>query len=538
MSKQPRRSVLAWVGQQIDSVLKAVHPEAAARRLEARAAVTAAETVMTYYSGASKDRMESGRWLASGISPDGAIEEDRVDLLKRAEELYRDDSIGGLIDHDLEHVIGTGFTIQAKAKVMAGITEEAAKQFNEEIEFLWDVWSKHVDVTGRQSLWRQSRLAWRTLRYAGETVTILSDTSGDESPVPLTIEVIDPQRLETPPEEAGNVLVRQGVKFDRSGRIVGYYIRKAHPEDPKDTRVGYDELPPERVIHLFDPHFCAQTRGVTWFARVLRDIRDAKDLQAALLMAAQVEACFAGFRKRKHGSPTLNSTLAATGTENGRRIEDIRPGTITDIGADDEIQFSTPTKGNAVGTLQELAYRRIAAGLNVPYAFLTGDWQGVSHAGGRLILHGAKMTTQSAQKMFAEGWIDPIWRAFCDECVMLGKVTLSPREYLRQPYAWRNHKTTAQAWGYAVNPKEEVQADIMAIEGHLKTHEQAIGERGGDFEDVIAQREREVQQIDDAGLQQVASTRGGGSPADEAAKSDEGKGEGAKTDPETPESDQ
>jgi lambda family phage portal protein len=531
MSNQPRRSALAWLGQQIDTVAKHLSPEWAARRLEARAAVTAAETVMTYYSGASHDRMESGRWLASGISPDGAIEEDRVDVLKRAEELYRDDSIGGLVDLDLEHVIGTGFTIQAKAKVMNGITEEAAKQFNNDIEFIWDVWSKHVDVTGRQSLWRQSRLAWRNLRFAGETVTILSDTSRDESPVPLTIEVIDPQRLETPPEESGNPLVRQGVKFDPSGRIVGYYIRKAHPDDPKDTRYGYDELPPERVIHLFDPQFCAQTRGMSWFTRVLGDIRDAKDLQAALLMAAQVEACFAAFRKRKNTSPSLSSARAATAIENGRRIEDIRPGTITDISSDEDMQFAIPTKGNSVGTLQDLAYRRIAAGLNIPYELLMRDWRGVSHAGGRLVLHGAKLTTQAAQKLFAEGWIDPIWKAFCDEAVMLGKVSVSPREYLRQPYAWRHHHTTPPAWGYAINPKEEVEADIMAIEGHLKTHERAIGERGGDFEDVIAQRKREVQAIDDADLQQVASSRGGGSPAEAAAKEDAGKGEGAKTDP-------
>lgn len=533
---QPRRRTtwLSRCGVALDAVAKALSPEWGVRRMRARAALAAAEVVMHYHSGAANDRNESHRWLGSRIAPDAALTEDRLKLLDRSEELYRDDSLGGAVDLDVEHVVGTGFMLQAKPKAMADVTPAAADQFSEEMEFLWDLWRKGADVTGRVSLWRLSRLAWRSIRYAGETLTVLSDVPRDDSPLPLCIEVIDPKRLETPPERAGDMRVRNGVEFDAAGRIIKYFIRREHPDDPRNTDLTYDELPPERVIHLFEPWFCDQSRGYGWFARGLRDIKDAKDLQAALVMAAQIEACFAAFRQRKGGNPQLRASRAATTTENGRQIEDIIPGSVTYLDQDEQMFFANPTKGNAVGTLQDLAYRRIAAGMNLPYELLMRDWRGISFAGGRIVLTASRLTAKSCQQLLAEGWFSPIYHRACDEAVALGRVTLSARDYSRAPWLWRNHRITPPAWSYSIEPGKEVEADIKSVEANFKTMEQVIGEHGADFEEVLAQRELEEKALREKGLKSPASTRGGGAPENPPADGQTNPDESNSEDSETP----
>lgn len=449
---------------------------------------------MAWHDGAEDDRLHgSRRWIGSRVSVDSALEEDLDTLRDRTRELYRSDSIGGMIDSDLEHVVGTGFTIQAKVSKSRGVTEQQAEAFNAEVEDIFRVWEPMADRTGKNSLWRLSRLAWRMFRCDGECIAILSDVGKAEKPVPLAVEVIDGQRLETPPERSGDPLVRMGVEFSASGEIIAYHIRKTHPYDSKQIDFKYDRVPAERVIHMFDPWFAGQSRGYPWFTRVLNRLRDAKDLDEAGLIRAQVEACFAAFVKRTApgGNPLAAANASKSDTDGERRIQDISPGAVAYLADNQDVTFSNPTAQNAVGSLQELNHRRIALGINQPYEFLMKDWRGVSFAGGRLILNAAKKSTQSAQKLMATCFFGPIWRRFVDEAVILGLTELDPRVYVLQPWLWQRHNCTAPSWEYSINPGEEVKADLDAINGNLDTLENCIARRGGDLEERLLQRSRE-----------------------------------------------
>lgn len=505
MSHKP--NWLDGLGRTLDRVVLAIDPIRGAQRMAMRHAATALSA--SERDEDSSDRLYDNRWLNSRLSPDSELELSLVDRRTKSRELYKDDSIGGVVEQDLDHVIGKGWRLQSKAKPI-GVSDELVESFRAEIERIIEVWSPAADRTGRQSLWKLTRLMWRTYRVDGECFAVLSDKARDGVPIPLCIEIIDGERVETPPGRVGDKRVRMGVEYNDDGDVIAYHIRRKHPFDTLDVDENFDRIPAARVIHIYEPWFPSQSRGFPWFTRVLKRLRDATDLDNAGIIAAQIQACFAAFVQTDQANPLTTATAAASGTNTrGQLIQDIRPGAVHYLAKGQTAPvFATPTGQNSVGPLQELNHRRIATGMDYAYEFLMRDFRGLSFAGGRLVLNGSKKTVESHQQMVREDWFGRIIPRIVEESVMVGAVSLQPRFYVRQPWFWNIHKSTPPAWGYAINPKEEVQADLEAVAGCIKTLEDCVSERGGDYEEVMEQREKEEKRRKDAGLPLPAAQQG------------------------------
>jgi lambda family phage portal protein len=309
-----------------------------------------------------------------------------------------------------------------------------------------------------------------------------------DKPVPLAIEVIDPERVETPPEQIGNPRVRMGIEYDAKGRIVAYYIRQTHPGDSKTHNLKYDRVPAERVLHVFEKWFAGQSRGYPWLTRTLNRIKDGKDLGEATIIAAQVQACYAVFIERVNpfGSAVGNSQGT---TADGNRFEEIRPGGIHYTNPGEKPTFGSPTSpGNTFAPFMEWNGRQQAAGMNFPYEMLGKNWGGLSFAAGRLVLAEARQFTKSQQKLLVELWLCPLWNRMVDEAVIVGAVDIPPRLYARMPWAFQAHEWGPPAWPYALTPREEIDAKVAAIEANLDTKQRVISEGGAWWREVFAQR--------------------------------------------------
>jgi lambda family phage portal protein len=480
----------------IDSAILAVAPIWGSKRIAARRQFELSER---YFSraleSAELNRHREGKWLGSRLSADAFLEEDLETSRLRSRELYKNDFVGGAIDSRVEHVVGTGFMVQARVREKSGVvsTEEASR-INAQLEEVYDQFEPTACRTRKKSLWQKVSLGCRCLDADGETFIVMSDVASVDSPIPLCVEVVDCDRVETPPELSMDPSVRMGIKYRRSdgrnGEIIGYYIRKNHPHDNKEFSIEYDFVPAWRVLHVYVEWFAGQSRGLPWMTRALNRAKDGKDLTEAGIIGAQVEACFAGFIKTK-SNPVAKAMGAATGTDSTRRIQDVRPGSVNYMGHDDEIVFSAPNKSNAVGTLQEYNNRTISAALNWPYEMMMKDWRGVSFAGGRIVLNGAKISVKVRQKLIKEAILRPIWNRMVEESVIVGAVDINPRTYRDNMLLFRRHQWTGQKWSYAINPAEEVKATILELDNNLTTMEEELGERQRDLEEVYEQRQME-----------------------------------------------
>lgn len=489
--QRPTRSKPTWVGRlgtAVDRLCYAVSPQWGLARMTAR---RVADAHLATFEGAETTEVRNN-WIGSRLSTDSALEEDRDHLVSRSRELYRNDSYGGTIDNVVNHVVGTGFTPQCRISEKI-VGTEAAQISREELELVYKLWSCKVDISGKISLWQQTRLMERHILLDGEGLAVLSDDPVADKPIPLTVEVIDPERLKTPPQLIANRLCRMGVEKDAAGRIVAYWILRSHPGDSLNATEEYDRVPASRVLHVFDRWFAGQTRGLPWLTRAMNRVKDCKDLDEAEIIAAQVQACFAVFMK-KTGNAITAAQAAATSTDGTKRYQEVQPGAIMYGNEGEEPVMVNPSRpGGTFAPFQEWNYRRIAAAINWPYEMLVKNWAGLSFVAGRLILSEARLETKSRQKMLDEGFLRPVWERMVDECVLTGACNIEPRNWNARPWVYRAHTWTAPAWSYAINPGEEVKANIEAVNNNQKTLSEVIAEDAGDLEERLEVRKREVE---------------------------------------------
>lgn len=491
----------------LDRAILAVAPEWGARRIATRRMFAYSESSYARIESAEHDNTRGWRWLISRLSPDSQLEQDLQTTRDRSRDIYQNDALGGAIDGKVNHVIGTGHTPQGRIKEREGVvTAEDANRYNKQLEAVHEEWSPHADRTGRRSLWMCSRLAGRHNEFDGESFTVMSDVGRAYKPIPLALQVIDTERVNTPSEFAGDRLVRMGIRYSEDGDILGYYVQQSHPGDTKDVRLKYDFIPADRMLHVFEPWFAGQSRGLPWMTRALNRARDAKDYDEAAILGAQVEQCFAGFIKPAMGTGFKSAKAAASSTNSaGRRMQDITPGTMTHLDPGEEVEFGSPSRpGSNFGPFMEWNYRRVAAAINWPYEMVVKNWDGLSFAAGRLVLTDAKKATDVAQKIMREMWLCQVWQRMVYEAVTLGEVGIAPHLYLEFPAVFNRHTWLPPKWEYALNPGEDLDADVTAMEQNLATHEDTLAKHGyGDFEDFIIRRQREAERLAEAGLTAV-----------------------------------
>ena len=486
----------------LDRLCSWVAPEYGARRIAVRRQLAVAEHMharLARIEAADSTVSRADRWLTSRLSPNSQLEQDQQTARDHSRELYVNDATGGAVDDKINHVIGTGHTPQARVSGVAN-----SDSLNVQIEDVYRDWSPRASVSGTSSLWALSRLAARHNEFDGESFTVLSDLGKADKPIPLAVQVIDPERVATPPEFSGDPQVRLGIRTDERGQVLGYYVQRSHPGDTRDVNLKYDFVPSERMLHVFEPWTAEQSRGLPWMTRAINRAKDAKDVDEAHILASQIEACYAGFVKSSSTPGYMGATGAATGTSGNRRTQDITPGTLTYLGPGEEVVFSSPVRpGSGFAPFMEWNYRRVAAAINWPYEMVVKNWAGISFAGGRIVLAGAKRATQVAQKMMAEQWLSRVWHRMVEESVIVGAIDVSPAEYMAAPLVYQRHVWIPPRWDYALNPGEEVKADVEELSSNLALLEDAVGKRGYDLEDFIARKSRENRLLTDSGLTPV-----------------------------------
>jgi lambda family phage portal protein len=490
--QQPRRkTAIRRAAEAVDAFVSVFAPAAALKRRASRAKMDALELMteqvaqMRAFDGAERNEARADRWLSGRLSMMDAQEEDLEELRHRSRELQRSDSIGGAVDGRVNQVIGAGFTLQARI--------DKQENLNREIEALHTLWALRVDRTGRRSLWQQMRLAERCHAVDGEGLLVLSDVVRPGQPIPLIVEVIDVDRLMTPPEHANNPAIRLGIEY-RQGEIVAYWIRRQSPFDSRTTDVKYDRIPANRVLHVFEPWFAEQSRGLPWMTRVLNRLRDIHDLDEACILAAQIESAFAVFIESAGGNTMADAMGASAGTSSdGQRVQEITPASINYLQKDQKVHFASPSRsGGNYGPFQTMNYRRVAGGINWPYEMVVKDWSGVSFAGGRLALTDAKVDCMVRRRLLHELAMIPIHERFMDEAVIGGRIGIDPREYNAKRPLFLKHAWMGPGWEYAINPTEDVKADKEAVDANFKTRAQVIAEKyGSDIEKVDEERARE-----------------------------------------------
>lgn len=140
-----------------------------------------------------------------------------------------------------------------------------------------------------------------------------------------------------------------------------------------------------------------------------------------------------------------------------------------------------------------------AAGLS--YEDLSGDYSSTSFSASRLALELSSRINKRRRAAIVETFYQNVFVAWLEEAIETGRIELPKGA----PAFWEARDAYMQsAWrgeGKPVaDPYKQALADILEIENGLSTLSDKLGERGLDFEEVIAQRAAEKTQLEALGL--------------------------------------
>lgn len=475
-----------------------VNPEEASRRVKSRVdhvlRMAMAERVaerFASYEGAENDRLRGEKWLTSKLTSNDQLQSQLETLIERSLDLYQNDCYASsAVNGRVDNVIGIGIRPQSRVQPERGIlTPSQAEEFNVMAEWLFSRWAKPENFYAKQ---RQLERCHGTF---GESWLEIADDEDETRIVPMTVQVIAPQRIPLLSyQKPGNPLERRlGLRLDKSGNPISAYVRRTQPNDSYSPDMTEDERDiGTQILHTFEQLFPGQLRGVPWLSPAMGRLKDLKDFVYANLVAEQVAACHTAFITGVT-DPTMlaESGRAAFDRSNRSNLEDLAPGTIQYLADGEGVAFSDPARpGTTLAPYVEWSLHGVAAALRYPYELLAKQFTN-NFSGGRLALIDGRITFKVWQQSLIENVLEKVWARFIDQCVVFGKIKVDIVKYEENRDHFLQHAWIPPGWPW-VDPEKEVTADLAAIAGGLQTETESLAARGRDFDETLAQREREA----------------------------------------------
>lgn len=395
----------------LDRLISYFSPTAGLRRMRSRAA---AEVVARHYEAAASGRRTAG-WNRSQGDSNSVVLPALARVRAAARDLVRNNGDAEAAVTTIEdHVIGC-YGLTAKPKKTTGVTTAQATKAKE----AWDAWAGTTacDVDGRKDFAGIQRLVMRTVVESGECL-IRKRTRRPEDglPIPLQLEVLDPDYLDTSKtvlklQNGGRIVA--GVEKNVLGQTVAYWLFPEHPGGavaPAASR----RIPAESVIHVFRQDRPQQVRGISWFAPVLLKFKDEDEFEDATLMKQKVAACLAVLTSDANGesSPVGEAKDGTDSTgEVAGLLDSLEPGMIGNLPAGRNITVVDPPTVREFTDFTRTTKRSIASGLGVSYEDFTGDYSAVNYSSARMsrLRHYARVEVWR-WGMLVPQVCDPVWR--------------------------------------------------------------------------------------------------------------------------------
>jgi lambda family phage portal protein len=237
------------------------------------------------------------------------------------------------------------------------------------------------------------------------------------------------------------------------------------------------------MIHAFRVDRIGQNRGSPWTATAMTRLKMLGGYEEAELVAARVSASKMGFFVSESGDEYQGDGTAPDGTLN----MDVQPGQFSQLPAGVDFKAYDPQHpSTAFRDFEKAMLRGIASGLGVSYTSLANDLEAVSYSSIRQGLLEERDQWRRVQHWMVEHFCQPVYLRWLRQALDSGVVNLPANKYFK----FSATQWVPRGWQW-VDPRNEAEAQIVAINNGLMTRTQALAERGLDIEDVMRERQAE-----------------------------------------------
>jgi len=332
----------------------------------------------------------------------------------------------------------------------------------------WAAWWDVCDADGLSDLGGFLQRLSRSEFVCGEAfVHLLADP--DTGALRLRLwspEQVDPSLT----RDLGNgAKIVAGIEIDAAGRRTAYHVRE-NADVPFATPYGTRRIPAEDVIHLFEPLFPGQMRGISRLAPVATRLSEVDKLEDALLAKANTAALFGGVFYRPDETTAPGMPGQKPGEEYG-----MEPGAMIFAPPGYSVEFTDPPSTEGATDFLRAEIRSIAAGVGMPYELASGDLSQVNYSSARLgLLEFRRRIAALQRNLLVARFLLPVWRRFLLLEGLAGRIDMGLAMTAGAEFVF-------PGWAQ-IDPLKETQADAKAIEARIKSRFEVIGARGRDPE--------------------------------------------------------
>jgi lambda family phage portal protein len=468
------------------------------------ARLIAPRTARRAYASAANTRLTGGFGSSANTSADTEIGASLTQLRARSRQLLRDAPYARRAVQIVQNnIIGTGVGMQSTVANSRGALNT---RLNTAIETAWRTWSRadQCHTGGAIHFADLERMVIGEVFAAGELFVRKHWRKFGTSQIPLALELIEAERLAdefiVPP--TGNPQnYRLGIESDQFGRPLYYWIRNTHPGDIRvnSASTTWERVPAADIYHLRIVERWPQTRAVPWLHTAIRKLNDMQEYSTAELIAARMSANFFATIETEGGDPSLHSETQADGS----RQMAIEPGIIEQLNNGEKLNFHAPNRPNVnLDPFMRAMLREVASGIGVSYEAISRDYSQSNYSSSRLSLLDDRDLWRVLQQWYVRSFREPLLRDWMQAAALARAIPgLSLEQYANDPAAFEAAQWKLRGWSW-IDPTREVAAAAQAVKSGFTTVSAVIAASGGgtDLEDVIAERARELELFEAAGI--------------------------------------
>lgn len=502
------------------------------------------------YQGSPRFTAGFGPWYGA---PGAEISYERsVAAAVSLDLLTSNTGVATLVENFATYAIGTGLTLSARPKHdVLGISPEVARALSHVIETKWALWANspvECDASQRHNVHQLATANFKSWLLTGEGVFLCDWRKGNGALTHTKVKLIDPRQIDqsiTRVTDDGCIL--QGIQFDKVGRLVGFWIRP--------FVLGNFSMAPQpvfvaartswgraRAVHLFDLLVPGQVRGLSPLIAALSPAHSKATLREFTLASNYIQSmtattiesdmptkdALAQFQVNDGlqgygNAPSMAEWAKGKGEFYGEAKVQLQPGVISHLAAGDKLKLHRSETPNATyDAFDKSLGRETAKAAGSSASDFSGDYSQTSFSASRLELELPFRINERRRMAIVKPFYQTVFASWLEEQIETGAIELPSGA----PEFWQAKDAYCNAlWRGAGKPTSDplktAQADVLELENGLSTLEAKLGERGLDFEEVVAQRKAEREMLEAAGLPYPMPKEQVGMNTDTSADDDE-----------------
>lgn len=479
----------------------------------------------TAHQGASITDSRLSGWIPAGGSADADLLNELFALTPRSRDLVRNHPVASGAAQTLkDNIVGHQLRLSSQPKYrMLGKDREWASAWSNAVEDEFATWADttECDAARAQTLLGLTQQALNGTLVNGDAFAIVHWIPRPNSKWATRLQMIEADRVSTPTHLTSNKNIRNGIEIDEFGSPVAYYVQKSHPGDRyrffNSAQFEWERIPAftdfgrRQVIHLFDKERAEQSRGKPLFTAVLREFKVSGDYLGSELHAAAANALIAAFIESDLDPAAVTNLLGSDAEEMSNYWQDvskktngkkIKSGSFLTLPIGTKVSsYNSGRPNTAFNGFMESIYRQMGVGMNLPYELTMKDFSKTNYSSARAALLEAWRYFHGRRRWLQDSWLNDIYNVWFEEAANKGFVDAPDFYSDNNAYAYTRARWVFAGRGW-VDQVKEAQAAKLRMEIGVSTLESECADQGLDWEDVLEQRKRERDRMEELGLLQ------------------------------------